>query len=121
MVKGRCPCRQERQRRAPSALAGPGFQPALRLSGQLCSCWLKLDFDPSGLMDIKGFIGIDGCAQRLPLSNDLAGLDGAIAHQINQSGYILAMVAIPHIDSEIPIHRYANGEEAVGPGIDAYD
>jgi hypothetical protein len=63
---------------------------------------LQLHLDPSWLVRVKRFVRLGGGHQRLGLRENLCGIYRAAPHKVDQHGDIAAVVAIPHLDRQIP-------------------
>jgi hypothetical protein len=82
---------------------------------------LQLHLDPSWLVRVKRFVRLGGGHQRLGLRENLCAIYRAAPHKVDQHGDIAAVVAIPHLDRQILVHRLPNGEGPCRLGIHTND
>src|SRR5688572_3618431 len=106
---------------------GPLLQPpaAARRSRRIRTSGLhrgfKLNLDPAGKAPIERLVRLDRARERLVLGENRRRIDAAVPDQPEQFRDEPPMVAVPHVDGEVLLHRLADRKGAGGLGIDADD
>src|SRR5205823_3930117 len=69
----------------------------------------------------EGLVGFEGRSDRLALGEDPQGVDRPIPGPVHELGQIAAVVAVPGLDRQVPVHRRAYRERGERRRIDADD